>query len=209
MGKRVNVLVVAQEHGGGGQDSFREQKNLDDEVAILHNFYMEECKYFVKKKEKPKTLDKSFHQREIRLILKWLNNRKSPLSWVFTDLVKCYVWRKEEEDVDGGENRNKAIKKCIELLDKQITVLKPRVVLALGDISTKALLEKYVSTNYDWDHNKEEDRFNKIKMELPKANTHSWLLPSYFPSGMTADLWVRENCRERIEDALHEVFTFK
>jgi hypothetical protein len=146
----VDILIVAEAHGGGRQDSFRKQGKLDDEVNYISDYYLND----------PLS---TYHQQQMRELFNELDNLNK--SWVFTDLIKCFVWR-------GKGNVEKAIESCKNYLDWQITVLAPKKILALG---------QKVATKY-------------FALPL-KILTHGEIYKdsivwSYFPSRNTADIWV-------------------
>ena len=158
----VDILIVAEAHGGGRQDSFHTQGKLDAEVNYMFDYYLND----------PLA---NYHQQQMRELFNELTNLGK--SWVFTDLVKCFVWKGKKKNLNGKENFEKAIESCRNYLDQQIGVLEPKKILALGGkVATKyfGLPPKGRSLThgavYDQDH------------------TIVW---SYFPSGYTADLWVK------------------
>lgn len=112
---QLDVLIVAEAHGGADKEDeeemFRPQKGLDHEVTWLAEYY----------RSKPLV---KFHQQEVRHLLDELDTLHK--TWVFTDLIKCYV------DNRSKGNREEAIKHCSAYLKMQINLLRPRHILALG-----------------------------------------------------------------------------
>ncbi|HHT9121065.1 MAG TPA: uracil-DNA glycosylase family protein, partial [Candidatus Hypogeohydataceae bacterium YC41] len=120
----IDVLIIGEAHGGGGEEWFREQRRkVYDEVDQLAQYYL------------AKELE-NFHQREMRCLFKALN--KSGKKWVFTDLIKCFVSNDKVND-KYQKNRREAIKHCRRYLKKQIEVLQPKKILSLG----KTVAKKY------------------------------------------------------------------
>lgn len=155
----LDVLIVAEAHGGGRPETFREQKNLDNEIDDLAKYYLSEHL-------------KKFHQKEMRALLVELTSRGK--SWIFTDLIKCFVWQGKDNELKGKENKKEAIKRCSCYLDEQISILKPRKILCLGNTVAKEYfrLKKPM-------HGKEYPVNGNI------------IVHSTFPSRNTADIWVK------------------
>jgi hypothetical protein len=155
----IDILVIAEAHGGGRKTDFRKQVNLKEEMDNIGDYYL--------KKEIEK-----FHQSEMRKLFNILKNANK--TWVFTDLIKCFVWQGDDNELHGKKNREIAIEYCRKYLDEQIKITKPKIFLALGN----TVLSKY--------------------FKLPKLNhgdkqpiNGSSLIFSIFPSRNTADLWVK------------------
>ncbi|MBA7596069.1 hypothetical protein ES703_03038 [subsurface metagenome] len=106
----VDILIVGEAHGGGRENDFHKQLEIEEEVAYIGSYYLYDA--IVK-----------FHQYQIRELLHRLDELSK--MWVFTDLLKCYV-------ANDRENRKIAIKHCEKHLISQIELLQPRVILALG-----------------------------------------------------------------------------
>jgi len=105
--------------------------------------------------------DKTFHQQQVRNLLEILDDKEK--TWVFTDLIKCFVWHGKDGDLDGRKNWQDAIEFCSTYLEEQIEFLKPRKILGLGNTVTQYF----------------------------KAHSHKPIyVGSLFPSQWTADLWV-------------------
>jgi hypothetical protein len=118
----LDVLIVAEAHGGGRIKDFRQQKDLEFEVNNIAQYYLES------KLER-------FHQQEVRSLLNILD--KSKVKWVLTDLIKCFVHQ------DYKENREIAIKYCSEYLNEQIESFQPKQIIVLG----KTVANKYFRLN--------------------------------------------------------------
>src|SRR5690606_33477447 len=113
----IEILVVAESHGGGRPEGFSgKQKSLPVEVNELENYY------------RTQPLRK-FHQNEIRTLLNHLDDLK--VTWVFTDLVKCYVSK------SNRQNLKMAADHCAKYLTRQIDVLKPQIIITLGNFVSK------------------------------------------------------------------------
>lgn len=166
----IEILIIAKAHGGGRKDSFRKQIDLKTELELLENYYLSDK--LVK-----------FHQEQMRSLFNYLNKKK--INWVFTDLIKCFVWHGNEDGLNGNTNFNKAISHCKSYLTKQINYLKPKVILSLGDT---------VSNSY----------FNipkPVHGELYQIG-QSTIVHSTFPSGFTADRWVERGGWKKVTETI-------
>lgn len=161
----LDLLIIAEAHGGGRGEDFRNQVDLEAEIVNLAEYYL----------IKP---IKKYHQQEMRHLLNYLNNKT--INWVFTDLIKCFVWRRydDKSSLDGSENVRIAIKNCSIYLKQQITVLRPKKVLALG----KTVAIKYLELPNKLEHGNTYTR-SVGDLKFP-------IVYSIFPSQFTADLWV-------------------
>lgn len=175
----VDLLIIAEAHGGGREEDFREQGDLEKEIANLAEYYLD------------KRL-KKFHQQQIRYLLDYLNGNK--IRWIFTDLIKCFVWRGHDKknNVEGSDNVRIAINNCRIYLNEQIQVLRPKKVLALG----KTVAVEYLGLPKKLNHgsNYEPD---------PIANHKFPVIYSIFPSQFTADLWVEHGGWEKIFNSMN------
>ncbi len=156
----IDVLIIAESHGGGREESFKKQKDLSSEIENISSYYMDE------KLEK-------YHQMQMRSLLQKLDKRNK--SWIFTDLIKCYIWKKPKKNVE------KAIEHCSKYLEEQIKILKPKTILVLGNLVARAYFRGVPNVR------------NLKHGETVQLDDGSKLVWSYFPSGNTADIWVREN----------------
>ncbi len=156
----IDLLIVAEAIGGSREEDFQPQRSLDSNIRYLSDHYV--CN----------RLD-NFHQQQMRELLDCLSNRN--ITWVFTDLIKCFVW------TGAKDNVKTAIEHCGKYLDEQISLLRPRKVLALG---------KRVAREY-FELKKTDLQHGKV---VPSRRAEIAALPvvwSYFPSRNTADLWVK------------------
>ncbi len=164
--KSVDLLIVADSHSGTPEKLFREQIGLEKEVNDMNEYYRN-------------AEMETFHQQEIRELLKKLDNKK--ITWVFTDLIKCYVWHgndKENIELNGYKNRNTAITHCKKYLDEQIKVLNPKIILSLGN----TVSEGYFKLK----------KLEHAKKYIEKVKGKDYeIIHSVFPSRNTADLWVK------------------
>lgn len=173
----IDILIVAEAHGGGREDNFRLQKQLKIEIVGLGDYYLES------------PLQK-FHQSEMRKLLNILN--ESDKNWVFTDLIKCFVWQGDDKSkkLKGSKNKETAIEYCREYLDNQINTLQPKKILSLGNTVTN----KYFNLN---------DRIYHGSVHKISINNHSFeLVSSIFPSRYTADKWIENSEWENIVSKL-------
>lgn len=157
----IDVLIVGEAHGGGRKEDFREkQEELYTEIHQIAKYY----------RELP---DKTFHQQQVRILLENLD--RAGVSWVFTDLIKCFVWRglDKDNDLDGRTNWNVAIKHCRKYLEGQIALLQPKKILGLGGTVTQ-------------DFNIDKPEHGGIY--TIKVSNCSYI-HSLFPSRWTADQW--------------------
>lgn len=174
----LDLLIVAEAHGGGREEDFRNQVDLKAEIVNLAEYYL----------IKP---IKKYHQQEMRHLLNYLNNKR--IKWVFTDLIKCFVWRgyENKNNLDGSENVRIAIRNCSTYLKEQIKTLRPKKVLALG---------KTVAIEYF-----------KLPNKLEHGNTYAGLVGdqefpivySIFPSQFTADLWVEHGGWKKVSNNIN------
>ncbi len=153
----IDVLVIAEAHGGSRKSLFREQKSLEEEVLEIGGYYLVDS-------------IQTFHQREMRRLFTQLNGKN--LIWVFSDLIRCFVWNRKKDTLDGRQNVEIAIRHCRKYLDNEINFLNPKKIVCLG----KQVAKKY---------------FGITAMLTHGAEYQSNIIWSYFPSGNTADLWVR------------------
>lgn len=153
----LEVLIVAEAHGGEDSNGFCSQRSLEEELYGFEDYYM------YSKIEK-------FHQQQVRIFLKELN--RLDINWVFTDLIKCFVWEKVDGDLKGKVNKRIAINHCGRYLEDQIEVLKPKIIVSLG---------KTVASYF------------QIKGKVNQGDIFyykdSKVIFSFFPSQRTADKW--------------------
>lgn len=160
----VDILIIAEAHGGGREEDFHPQKPLDFEVSWLANYYRW-------------TSLKKFHQQQVRDLLQSLD--QADKSWVFTDLIKCFVWRgvDKSKGLDGRINGEIAVNHCRKYLNQQIRLLQPRKILVLG----RTVAQKYFGLQKS-----EHASIHQVDFESRKTS----LVYSVFPARNTADLWV-------------------
>lgn len=161
----VDILIIAEAHGGKDKTDFRDQRDLNFEVKKLARYY----------REKP--LQK-FHQAMVRELLNILDEEGK--TWVFTDLLKCFVWRRGKE---GHLNEEKAIEFCRKYLDRQIEALKPRKILVLG--------KKVAQSYFGMEGKNFKNKHGTIHIKDWKDKS-LYLVLSLFPSQMTADNWIEK-----------------
>ncbi|HEV7331886.1 MAG TPA: uracil-DNA glycosylase family protein [Flavisolibacter sp.] len=154
----IDVLIIAEAHGGGRKEGFREQIGLQAELEGLEHYYLQQ------------DLSKH-HQSEMRKLL--IQFDELNFSWVFTDLVKCFVWQANKGGLDGRENFKIAIRHCSKYLDEQLSLLKPKVILSLGS---------RVSSFFEIKYPKHGNVYQRKGFSV---------LHSTFPSRNTADHWVK------------------
>ena len=121
----IDVLIVAEAHGGG-KKNFRPQLDLETEITGFAEYYLTEPL-------------RKFHQKETRDLLNALNDSRK--TWVFTDLIKCFVWQGKKNNFKGADNKRIAIQHCRGYLDEQIDILQPKKVLCLGNTVAKQYFE--------------------------------------------------------------------
>ena len=98
---------------------------------------------------------------------------KMEVSWVFTDLVKCYVYDKK---TDGAINFEMAKGHCRNYLNDQIRNLKPKLILTLGKTVFKQLTDFKNAPEHG---------------VIVNCNKHMTIVHSIFPSERTANMWVK------------------
>ncbi len=178
--RSIDILIVAEAHGGGRDEDYHEpQLPVDEEVSYIANYYL---------------TDKvsKFHQWQMRELLEHLN--KAGKSWVFTDLIKCFVWHGKDKSLNlkGSDNKKKAIKHCRKYLDEQIKVLQPRKILVLGQTVGREYfrLKGLKSSNHGRVYPSQID------------NVKTTLVYSVFPSQITADIWAEKGGWELVIEKL-------
>lgn len=171
----LDILIVAEAHSGAGKESFREQKGLEEEIDEFAKYYL------------PENIE-TFHQQQMRVLLKHLNEEGRV--WIFTDLIKCFVWHGKKNELKGSENKNEAINHCRGYLNDQIKVLQPKIVISLGKTVYYTLCK---------------DSKSEFKHGGSSNNSEYTLISSYFPSRMTADLWVKNKDWGPIKETLKNV----
>ncbi|MEM3407065.1 MAG: uracil-DNA glycosylase family protein [Candidatus Aenigmatarchaeota archaeon] len=165
----LDILIIGEAHGGR-ENLFREQKSLDSEVIEFNYFY---------RYEKLVT----FHQKQMRELFDYLDNVNK--TWVFTDLIKCFVWRKKRE------NEKIAISFCRRYLNEQIDFFKPRLILAIGI----KVCKEYFGIKID-----------KLKHGKKYEISGKKIISCIFPSRNTADIWIENGGWEKIKEALNNSF---
>ncbi len=174
----LDILVVGEAHGGGRKDDFRPQLDLDSEVCRIFRYYA--------------TLpDKTFHQAQIRVLLNKLDDLG--VMWVFTDLIKCFVWYRSnrEKSLDGTVNKRIAISYCRRLLEEQLSILQPKCVIGLGN--TVAEFFGLKKPGHGSSH-------------TVVSNAQRFIfIYSLFPSQWTADQWVRREGWEPVMRGLSKI----
>ena len=113
----IDLMIIAEAHGGGRADAFRNQRSLQIELEHLEQYYLQ------------KEISK-FHQSEMKKFLLQLNDLN--LTWVFTDLVKCFVWQDRKDELDCRTNFKKAEAHCSKYLQQQLDFLRPKLIISLG-----------------------------------------------------------------------------
>lgn len=119
----VDVLLVTFGHGGGPWKE--EPLSFGDMKTEIEKHYRNKGKYI-----------ETFHQFAIREVLDRLD--KSSVSWYLTDLIKCYVHTHNKK---GRKNKSKAIEYCKNYFEKQVNVLKPKVIVLFGGDVQKGIFE--------------------------------------------------------------------
>lgn len=169
----LDIMIIADSIGGGRKGDFRPEKNipLEEAVHYLGDYYLH---------------DKiaTFHQYQMRKLFDWLE-RDFKKNWIFTDLVKCFVYQGREQvnGKDGKANMKKAIGYCSQYLDDQIKKLNPRIILILGS---------RVASNYC---NLRGSQLGQLihggRYRYSRDDRQRDIIYSVFPSMRTADIWVK------------------
>jgi hypothetical protein len=170
----LDIMIVADSIGGGRKGDFRSERRirLDETVHYLGDYYLE-------------SEIAAFHQYEMRKFLYWLEGDLHK-NWVFTDLVKCFVYHGpgEAKGKSGKHNMEMAINHCSQYLDRQIYELNPRVILILG---------KRVASAYC---NLRGSQLRQVKhgarFSYERDGRRHDAIYSIFPSSRTADDWVKQ-----------------
>lgn len=156
----IDILIVAEAHGGGNSDGFCSQRTLEEEINGFEEYYM------------LNSIEK-FHQQQMRILLKRLDSLG--LNWVFTDLLKCFIWEKKEGELKGSLNKKIAISHCSQYLTEQINLLNPKFIIPLG--TTVASYFKI--------------KGKKVQGQMFEYSEDSKIIFSFFPSQRTADKWAQ------------------
>jgi hypothetical protein len=163
----IDLLIIGDSHGGGDEKDFEKVEwSLDELVKKLGAYYLVDD-------------IERFHQYQIRTLLRCL---KEP-NWVFTDLLKCYVWH-------NSRNFRLAKEHCSLFLKEQVKILKPRRVLGLGRKVATAANAKVSQ------HGQKEENITWDDVNIP------CYIHSIFPAQHTADMWAKNNGWEPIREAL-------
>ena len=169
--RRRPVLIVAESHGGRDREDFKnEDIALEEEMNRLGSFYRDNEL-------------QNFHQLAMRYLFDELDRDGIP--WVFTDLVKCFVYKGNKAKKDNWEP---AIKYCSKFLEEQIDILQPEKILVLGS----EVRDRYFLVD-------KEDRKKYLGENEPHGfgfsksvrNREQNLVLSYFPSQRTVDKFIR------------------
>jgi uracil-DNA glycosylase len=125
---------------------------------------------------------RKFHQQQMRILLQYLDTAKK--SWVFTDLIKCFVWHgfDKKSKLHGNINWLAAIKYCRRYLDQQIDLLQPRRILGLG-----GTVAKYFGLD-------KPQHGSVQRIDSPQC----LYVHSLFPSQWTADQWIAQKGWEKV-----------
>lgn len=186
---RLDLLIVSLAHSGS-EGSFRKQMSLEEEAEEFYGYYIG---------GKP---DK-YHQQQAGNLLREAERKKK--SWAFTDLLKCHVWNgsgsscnidahhsQVQKGHTGSNNTRIATEYCREYLDREISLLNPKVIVALGQYVTDQYFNvkrELVYSNDEFHGYRVKNRDLREKTEVIKDRS---LVLSYFPTGRKADLWVKE-----------------
>ena len=121
----------------------------------------------------------------MRKLLCWLE-RDFRRNWVFTDLVKCFVYqgREEKNGETGEDNMQNAIRYCSQYLDFQTHRLNPRIILVLG----RRVARTYCSLRSG--HLRQLSHGDRFSYE--RNGRHYEAIYSVFPSMRTSDVWVKD-----------------
>lgn len=119
----LDVLVIADSHGGGDKTGYVPQRTLEEELEGFKTYYMDAPL-------------QTFHQKYTRTLLSELDRLEK--SWVFTDLLKCFV-SKGNRKRNGRNNFNTAISHCRIYLDEQINLFQPSYIIGFGKNVSTAL----------------------------------------------------------------------
>ncbi|MFC1937205.1 hypothetical protein ACFLWY_01445, partial [Chloroflexota bacterium] len=93
--------------------------------------------------------------------------------------IKCFVWDRRKEELDGRANKQRAIRHCRRYLEEQISVLKPKGIIGLGNaVSQEFGLKKPK-------HASGPHVISSVGIEYQYVH-------SMFPGQWTADSWVKE-----------------
>jgi len=120
----IDVLLVIFGHGGGPWE--RESLKFEAMKKEMETYYHDKDKYI-----------ETFHQFAIRELLDKLDEKH--VSWYLTDLIKCYV---HTYKIRGDKNKEKAICFCKNYLERQVTLLRPKMTVLFGGDVQKGIFEQ-------------------------------------------------------------------
>jgi len=179
-----DIMVVLESHGGTRKNGgFRPtQWETAKELKEMENYYLKEN--LVK-----------FNQKEIRVLLNELD--KMGLTYIITDLVKCFVKKGKDKDRIYNPNFEKAIEHCGKYLEDQILAFKPRVIVSLGrNVNYHFFNIDQLKHGDVWKLQVQGPPFrmninvlnSRNKKEGQGFITH--VIQAIFPSRNTADYWI-------------------
>ena len=161
----IDVLILSESHGGGDKAGFREQKTLQKEINEFNYYYRE---YDIVK----------FNQYLIRQLVSTLD--KMNKTWLFTDLLKCFVAKEED-------NMTLAIQYCSIYLMEQLSLLRPKVIICLGNKAFTFLKQYFDLKEVP---KKKHGSIYDITFNSNGISFDSKIITSLFPSQWNADRWV-------------------
>jgi len=148
----VDVLIVAEGHGGGNEHW---SDNPRGQFDVALNFY----DYSISK-------ERTFFNLEVCRMMKRLDELE--INWFFTDMMKCFVSFNAPKRKDN--NFCLALQECRKHLVRQVDMLKPKVIVCLGNL---------VSKNFGEFFEGQQDILDRM-------------IPCKFPSQMAANSWVKD-----------------
>jgi hypothetical protein len=168
--RRIDIFFVLESLGK--RNGKKWPKTPEDAIEDLRYYYLEK-----------NPLEK-FHQSCIREVL----TPFSQFSYVVSDVVKCFVTKGKEKD--KRNNFKTAVNFCSNFLKEQIFNYQPKIIVPIGRTACQTIL-KFTDKAY---HKKiRRLKHSKlVKVRLTGKTSPSFILYCRFPSGRTADYWVKD-----------------
>ena len=112
--------------------------SLKKGISERDGMYKTFSKTYKNKKKEIIVQEKDVKTRE-QMMSDSIKTMENDKNWVFTDLIKCFVWkgRDKSKKLKSSKNKETAIEYCQKYLDKQIHTLRPKKILSLGNTVTK------------------------------------------------------------------------
>jgi len=172
------IMLIFQNPGAIDESKYKAEKNLLKEIAKcrqgLHN-------YWTKGKQRGffENLFQIFHNNhliESEDIEGYINSREYFRDFYITDAIKCHG---KTEDVD--REKEKGLWSCFGILEREIELIKPGIIIAFGDRALAYFSKKYGKAPSLFDQKKLAANSAKIHGKIYKLDDF-FLIPAIHPS---------------------------